>query len=81
MHLYCPIFHFSLFALNSDAYYAKIIPYDDETMRISVVTTDENGMAAGKAFKDVQLINGTGFEYAMADHGSEGQITILEKDL
>lgn len=38
-------------------------------------------MAAGKAFKDVQLINGTGFEYAMADHGFEGQITILEKDL
>ena len=29
------------FALNSDAYYAKIIPYDDGTMRISVVTTDK----------------------------------------
>ena len=41
MHLYCTIFHFSLFALNSDAYYAKIIPYDDGTMRISVVTTDK----------------------------------------
>ena len=38
-------------------------------------------MATGKAFKDVQLINGAGFEYAMADHGFEGQITILEKDL
>lgn len=38
-------------------------------------------MATGKAFKDVQLINGAGFEYAMADHGFEGQITILKKDL
>lgn len=55
------------FVLNSDAYYAKIIPYDDGTMSISVVTTDENGMAAGKAFKDVQLINGAGFELNLDD--------------
>ena len=55
------------FVLNSDAYYAKIIPYDDGTMSISVVTTDENGMATGKAFKDVQLINGAGFELNLDD--------------
>ena len=55
------------FVLNSDAYYAKIIPYDDGTMSISVVTTDENGMVAGKAFKDVQLINGAGFELNLDD--------------
>ena len=55
------------FVLNSDAYYAKIIPYDDGTMSISVVTTDENGMTTGKAFKDVQLINGAGFELNLDD--------------
>ena len=55
------------FVLNSDAYYAKIIPYDDGTMSISVVTTDENGLATGKAFKDVQLINGAGFELNLDD--------------
>ena len=55
------------FVLNSDAYYAKIIPYDDGTMSISVVTTDENGMVTGKAFKDVQLINGAGFELNLDD--------------
>lgn len=55
------------FVLNSDAYYAKIIPYDNGTMSISVVTTDENGMATGKAFKDVQLINGAGFELNLDD--------------
>ena len=55
------------FVLNLDAYYAKIIPYDDGTMSISVVTTDENGMATGKAFKDVQLINGAGFELNLDD--------------
>ena len=55
------------FVLNSDAYYAKIIPYDDGTMSISGVTTDENGMATGKAFKDVQLINGAGFELNLDD--------------
>ena len=38
-------------------------------------------MATGKAFKDVQLINGEMFKYAMAEQGFEGQITILEKDL
>ena len=55
------------FVLNSDAYYAKIIPYGDGTMSISVVTTDENGTVSGKAFRDVQLTSGVGFELNLDD--------------
>ena len=72
------------FVLNSDAYYAKIIPYDDGTMSISVVTTDENGLATGKAFKDVQLINGAGFELNLDDMDAglktDAGITVEKED-
>ncbi|MGM9599566.1 MAG: leucine-rich repeat protein, partial [Faecousia sp.] len=50
------------FVLNSDAYYARIIPYDDGTMDVTVAVTDENGETAGKVFRNVSLTNGIGFE-------------------
>ena len=50
------------FVLNSDAYYARIIPYDDGTMDVTVAVTDENGETAGKVFQNVSLTNGVGFE-------------------
>ena len=50
------------FVLNSDAYYARIIPYDDGTMDVTVAVTDENGETAGKVFRNVSLTNGIGYE-------------------
>ena len=50
------------FVLNSDAYYARIIPYDDGTMDVTVAVTDESGETAGKVFRNVSLTNGIGFE-------------------
>ena len=71
------------FVLDSDSYYAKITPYDDGKMNVSVVTTDETGVVAGKAFREVQLTNGCGFELNLDDMETglktEGG-TIVEKE-
>ena len=71
------------FVLDSDSYYAKITPYDDGKMNVSVVTTDEAGVVTGKAFREVQLTNGRGFELNLDDMETglktEGG-TIVEKE-
>ena len=58
------------FVLSSDEYYAKIIPYDDGTMDISIISEDENGEASGKTFSNVQLTENKEFTLDLNDMNS-----------
>ena len=58
------------FVLSSDEYYAKIIPYDDGTMDIAIISEDENGEASGKTFSNVQLTENKEFTLDLNDMNS-----------
>ena len=71
------------FVLNDDAYYAKIIPYGDGTMDVTVVATTANGTREGKTFYNIPLSSGLGFDLDLDDlnTGLESETgEIIEKD-
>ena len=55
------------FVLNDGSYYAKIIPYDDGTMNVRVVSRNEAEFDAGKNFSEVKLSSGKEFVLDLND--------------
>ena len=55
------------FVFNEGSYYAKIIPYDDGTMNVGVITSDGTDTAEGKIFSKVSLTAGSEFVLDLND--------------
>ena len=55
------------FVLNEGSYYAKMIPYDDGTMNVGVITSDGTDTAEGKIFSKVSLTAGSEFVLDLND--------------
>ena len=55
------------FVLKEGSYYAKIIPYDDGTMNVGVITSDGTDAAEGKIFTAVSLTTGSEFVLDLND--------------